>query len=597
MNNSKILLQLNFKNTLFIKYKKLNIMVKTKSPELPKNPHDLFIELATSAKDFGFKDYSNGILRDCIHKSKDKDYDKRELKEDPGKSKKDEDKNKSENNFWFGFIREDQTDGGPYDGLSFVVFPEFNGDYCLAGIGIGSNKNLGADINLASGFAFRRSFMRLKEKSDCECHFFFKTQFDELEEPTPGLQEESEKKVLISKPEEKSEVIETTSEPEEEPKEEDAKKKYVFKYDECLRETTKKYNHDDKGGLLPAVMIVKYKTPGGIKLLKAWLAQYAKWRNWDRTNKGEEKKGNQTKAINDAINLCKVDKPTLKPDDVCKILMKKQFIVLQGAPGCGKTWTANEVADLEVNGKKFFAKTEFIQFHAETTYSDFIYGIKPVLDGEKIAYKGEKGTLLRILDEALKTENIDKKYLLIIDEFNRANLANVLGQVFYLFEKHRKPEHQRELILGKIVEDGVEKELKYSQIPDNLYVIATMNTADKSLAVVDFALRRRFSWITLYPHPVKDTEEIRFDKDFYEKIDDLFMEHANDEELNLQPGQSYFMYQCTDDQLKQYRKDTIKYGLMPLMKEYFAEGLLMSAKDAFAQLFYSETDGEVIMYE
>lgn len=361
----------------------------------PKNPLQLFEALNNSAVSFGFKPKENGILRDCIHKS-------------DGTKK---DKNGNENNFWFGFIRDDQPESGSYDGLSYVVFPEYDGKYCMAGIGIGSNKNLGADINLASGIAFRRTFMRLKKhKPESECNFFFKTQFDELEEPTPGLQDEVEKIVYEG---------DTGS----------------YKYDDCLRITTKEYNHGSRGGLLPAVMIVDYTTDDGMNLLKAWLAQYAKWRNWSSFKNGKEK-AKQVENITNAINQCKASKETLTPEKVKDILMKRQFIVLQGAPGCGKTWTAIEVAKLQENEKKVFKETEFIQFHAETTYSEFIYGIKPVLDGEKIAYKGEKGTLLRILDKALADP--DNNYLLIIDEFNRANLPNVLGPVFSYLNRIEK---------------------------------------------------------------------------------------------------------------------------------------------------------------
>jgi 5-methylcytosine-specific restriction protein B len=122
-------------------------------------------------------------------------------------------------------------------------------------------------------------------------------------------------------------------------------------------------------------------------------------------------------------------------------------------------------------------------------------------------------------------------------------------------------------------------------LPDNLHVIATMNTADRSLAVVDFALRRRFAWYTLRPHILKDRQ---FDKKTFNRIADIFYRYATDEELNLQPGQSYF----TD---KTNMKDRMIYELMPLIKEYLAEGYLLSAKDEFCTLFL-EITGKM-MYE
>jgi 5-methylcytosine-specific restriction protein B len=115
-----------------------------------------------------------------------------------------------------------------------------------------------------------------------------------------------------------------------------------------------------------------------------------------------------------------------------------------------------------------------------------------------------------------------------------------------------------------------------------------MNTADRSLAVVDFALRRRFSWYTLYPQAIKDIDEDKiFHKDLFNTISDLFDKYANDDELNLQPGQSYFI---TDkSHAEELIKERLIYEIMPLMKEYFAEGYMLKAKDEFCNFFYNET--------
>ena len=487
---------------------------------------DLHNKILEAAKDFGYCAGKNALLRDCIIDKKTK-LVRTVMKEDA--------------NFWFGFVREDQPSNGAYDGLSFVILPEEKEKHCLVSIGIGSS-SLGKDGDLAQNPGFRRSFMRLKGNSDAK--FFFKLRFDDMETSTPGLQEE-----LYST---------------------DAMGNNV--YEDVIINTSTKYNADsskEAPGLLPAAFIVDYTTEDGWDLILSWLAQYARWRCWDKFGTGSDILG-KAKKINEAIRKCRVSLDCPTPDDIYDILMQKNYVVLQGAPGCGKTWSANEVATK-------FSEVVFIQFHAETTYSDFVYGIRPVLDGTTLAYKGEKGVLLKAIDKA---KNSDGEVLLIIDEINRANLANVLGPVFYLFEPNTKRNHK--LHLGTEWEDQQEKPIELDKLPTNLYVLATMNTADKSLAVVDFALRRRFAWVTLYPHKLDINKYPKFDTVLFEKVDELFSRYATDEELNLQPGQSYFM-----DETK--RCDNIKFGLMPLMKEYFAEGFLLSAKEEFAQLFTSET--------
>lgn len=496
---------------------------------IPKNLGNLKESIEAAAKLFGFvnnrkiqNNNGNGILKDCTN----------------GGYKKD-------GNFWFGFVREDQDHSGGYEGLSFVIFPESGekNTHCLAAISIGSD-TVGADSELASSPMFRRSFCSLTKGVPRE-RLFFKYKFDDLEQTTPLLQE------------------------------------YIQRnnYDDAMVSTINRYNK-----LLPAAMVVDYTNQVEFELILAWLAQYAEWRNWAIKKDGDAKEGGKSDNIEAAIQPHREYASSPTPNDVMDILLDRRFIVLQGAPGCGKTWTAKEIAKMSE-----FKEVKFIQFHAETTYADFVYGIKPVLNGKEVAYEGNKGILLEILDLALEAEwkRSDDKFLLIIDEFNRANLANVLGPVFYLFEQNNGGSKNLELNLGKWINpnNNMKEDLIYDHIPDNLYVIATMNTADKSLAVVDFALRRRFSWVTLRPQKLNSSN---FDGDLFDKINILFMKYATDEELNLQPGQSYFM-----DESK--RKESIKYGLMPLMKEYFNGGYMLPARDEFMQLFYGETG--IFMYE
>ena len=510
-----------------------------KDDNTPNNLSELLTAIKDAARSFGFND-ENGRFRNCITDNSSKDDSIRSAKDDDA-------------NFWFGFIREDEPEKSRYSGFSFVVFPERQdkGTRCVVSICIGSN-SVGRDRDLASIPGFRRSFMRLTKKGESDAEFFFKLRFDDMETSTPGLQEK----------------LETDSDG----------------FDSVIQNTTTKYNADsakDNPGMLPAAFIVDYTNKDGWKLIKAWLAQYAKWRSWEKHKNGENIK-KYTTPLEEAIRECRVDLPCPKPDGILKLFESNRYIVLQGAPGCGKTWTANQIA----GNKELFHDVVFTQFHAETTYADFVYGIKPVLNGKTLAYEGEQGTLLEAIDKA-KNAPQGKKVLLIIDEINRANLANVLGPVFYLFEANNDDDAERThpLKLGSTYKEGEKTPIEIEKLPKNLCVLATMNTADKSLAVVDFALRRRFIWVTLRPHKL-DSDD--FDSEFFDRIDELFTKYATDEELNLQPGQSYFKF-------KDKRKENIKYGLMPLFKEYFSEGFLLPAKEEFTQLL--STESHTFMYE
>ena len=289
----------------------------------------------------------------------------------------------------------------------------------------------------------------------------------------------------------------------------------------------------------------------------SWIAQYAKIRDWASNQ-------SQRNAIEVAISQCRSPKKSFaqQKEEVLELLSRRQFIVLQGAPGTGKTYLAEEI------GANFYAKTFLTQFHAETSYADFVEGIMPKLDSEKLYYQTKTGILVEAIQYAKshKNENI----LLIIDEINRANLANVLGPVFYLFESQRKQDDSKGICIGN---------LKINKIPDNLHVIATMNTADRSIAVVDFALRRRFAWYTIEPRYFET--DTKLGKTLFDKVSAIFEKYATDAEMNLQPGGFYFMAKDVSE-----LKLKMEYELMPLIKEYLDEGFLTNARNEFSDLFY-----------
>lgn len=287
-----------------------------------------------------------------------------------------------------------------------------------------------------------------------------------------------------------------------------------------------------------------------------YLALYAIVRDWPTSN-AKRKKVQEAIAIDDnKLN---------EEAEIKKLLSQRKYVVLQGAPGTGKTRMAKKITAESSN-------VFFTQFHAETSYSDFVYGILPNVNAENLQYQAHEG----IFVQAIKTAQAkpDEPVYLIIDEINRANLASVLGPAFYLFEP-------------TMANSGVKIEvcpgLALAKLPENLYVIATMNNADRSLAVVDFALRRRFAWYTMVPHTVKPDSGYKFCQEEFNDISDIFEKYATDEELNLQPGQAYFIVSEHDqgDEIK----TRLQYEVMPLIKEYLANGMLARSKDDFVDYF------------
>lgn len=407
---------------------------------------------------------------------------------------------------FFGFIQPTEESTGVYHDFSLVIFPNADNKPWLISLGIGSSgfKN---DYELATFPGVRRLFSKLvNEKGYC------KSDFSDIETGLPRSITGNDSLQHIKN---------------------------------TIRTYTK---------VLPVCQIVDDpESDEGKKIISAFIAAYAKLRNWPSNKKHRD-------AVSKALEP--YDKEDTKDDDakLRKLLLNRKYIVIQGPPGTGKTHTAKKIAGM------MGATTYFTQFHAETNYSDFIYGIRPNIDSEKLNYKESLG----IFTEALKyaQEHSKEKILLIIDEINRANLANVLGPIFYLFEHKMEPSS---------VAIEISPNFKIKQLPPNFYVIATMNTADRSLAIIDFALRRRFAWYTLKPKKINLNE---FWKEDFNRIQEIFNWYASSNELALQPGQGYFIAEDEKEMLER-----LEYEILPLIKEYLQEGLLRNAKEEFNNYF------------
>jgi hypothetical protein len=165
-------------------------------------------------------------------------------------------------------------------------------------------------------------------------------------------------------------------------------------------------------------------------------------------------------------------------------------IILSGPPGTGKTWLARGLASLAAGNP---ARVQVVQFHPSTAYEDFIEGLKPRLDATgNVTYAVMPGTFVRLCEAARRDP--DHHYVLLVDEINRAPLSRVFGELLYALE-YRGPQGAVELA----VSGGMGTAPQPFYVPENVLVIGTMNSADRSIAMVDYALRRRFRFVELEP--------------------------------------------------------------------------------------------------
>ena len=250
--------------------------------------------------------------------------------------------------------------------------------------------------------------------------------------------------------------------------------------------------------------------------------------------------------------------PELESTAVAELLRNRKYVIIQGPPGTGKTKMAGDLrrGEYKNNGRS-------IQFHPSTTYESFIGGLAPTQSASDLGlqFAPKPGALMEAAREAERCK--PKPYLLHVDEINRADLAKVLGEAIYLLEA--KEETPREIALQ--YDFGEPFHDRFS-LPPNLHILGTMNSADRSIAIVDVAVRRRFGFIALWPHfAVVREHGGTLMQEAFEKIVDIFIEHATEEAFSLVPGHSYFLEK--DDEAAKERLNT---DLAPLLEEYLSQG-------------------------
>jgi len=251
-------------------------------------------------------------------------------------------------------------------------------------------------------------------------------------------------------------------------------------------------------------------------------------------------------------------------DKLLGLIDRKKNVILQGPPGVGKTFVARRLV-FSIMGKKDTNRVQMVQFHQNYSYEDFIMGFRPT---DKGGFRPVEGSFYDFCMRAKEDSGND--YFFIIDEINRGNLSKIFGELLMLIENDKRGEEHELPLLYK-------KDEKFF-VPENIRIIGMMNTADRSLAMIDYALRRRFAFFEMKPafdsngfgNLQKEIGTPKF-KALVSKVKELNTAIGNDKSLGdgFCIGHSYF---CPEKDIKvddNWLRSVINYELVPLLNEYW----------------------------
>jgi len=305
------------------------------------------------------------------------------------------------------------------------------------------------------------------------------------------------------------------------------------------------------GNYIYACVEVPSEPPAAREVAAAFLDLYA----WERSWKPLAAARDEVEALK--VNLRANLFPKVTTSDVHELLRERRFLVLQGPPGTGKTRMAEEILREHFGGAGMT-----VQFHPAVTYETFVAGITPAVEASNLKFDIKEGWLVQAVGAAKEAD-----YVLVIDEINRADLGRVLGEAIHLFEPREIAAGRgRSVQLPHPLADGTAT----LEIPKNLYVLGTMNTADRSIAILDLAVRRRFAFVDIWPDmDVVAEQQMPLATEAFGRLQDIFAQYAPPDALVLLPGHAYFLADS-----EQELRNRLRYELMPLLDEYLQEGRL-----------------------